>query len=61
MRGKRDVRMRGGDGGIEDRAEEGVCRSSSGFTGFEMETCDAGYPSDSGKRKPPQRAAGVLA
>jgi len=43
------------------RGGGGVCRSSSGFMGFEMETCDAGYPSDSGKRKPPQRAAGVLA
>jgi hypothetical protein len=25
-----------------------------------MATCNAGYPSDSGKRKPPQHAAGVL-
>jgi hypothetical protein len=24
------------------------------------ETCNAGYPSDSGKRKPPQHAAGVF-
>src|ERR1700681_4005071 len=52
--------MRGGYGGIEDFAQE---RASvgHGFTGFELETWNAGYPSDSGKRKPPQGAAGFLA
>jgi hypothetical protein len=59
MCSKYDVGMRGGDGGIEDRAQErafvGHC-----FTGFEMETWEAVYPSDCGKRKPPQDTAGVL-
>jgi hypothetical protein len=49
--------MGGGDGGVEDRAQEraliGHC-----FTGFEVETWSAGYPSDSGKRKPPQGCCG---
>jgi hypothetical protein len=52
--------MRGGDGGVEDRAQE---RAPVGhrFTGIEMETCNAGYPSDSGKRKPPQGCCGGFA
>src|ERR1700676_4409721 len=51
--------MCGGDGGVEDRAQE---RASVGhwFTVFEVKTCDAGYPSDSGKKKPPQDFGGVF-
>jgi hypothetical protein len=39
MRSKHDVGMRGGNGGVENRAQE---RASVGhrFTGFEMETCE---------------------
>jgi hypothetical protein len=50
--------MRGGNCGVEDRAQK---RASVGHhvTGVELKTCNAGYPSVLRKRKPPQRAAGV--
>src|SRR5450432_4664465 len=40
MRRQHDIGMRGGHGGVKDRAQEraSVCH---GFTGFEMETCSA--------------------
>jgi hypothetical protein len=53
--------MRGGDGGLEDRAQE---RASVGHHFKDsasrdlMKTWHAGYPSDCGKRKPPQGLRG---
>jgi hypothetical protein len=48
--------MRGGHGGVEDRAQErasvGHCFTRSGFTGFEMETCDAVIHPFSAKENP---------
>ena len=51
MRRQHDVGMSGSDGGIENRAQEGAFVGHF-LTGLEVDKCDAGYPSDCGKRNP---------
>jgi hypothetical protein len=59
MRRQHDVGVCGGDGGIEDRAQQrasvGHGLTGSGITGLAIGISDAGYPSDWRKRKPPRR------
>jgi hypothetical protein len=55
MPGQDRIRMRGGDGGIEDGTEEGASIGHGTAGSLNRSGRVTGYPSDRAKRKPSRR------